>query len=151
MTKPLSVDLRVRLARYVEAGHSRRQAARVFGIGASSAIRIVARYERTGSVEPARQGGDRRSKMKSVGDYVLRRVCEVPDISLGELVAELAAQGISIHFSNVSRYLKSRGLTYKKNGGRSRTEATGCPPTAGGVDQGASADHAQGNPSPCLS
>ena len=134
MTKPLSVDLRDRLARYVLAGHSRRQAARVFGVGVSSAIRIVARYQRTGSVAPDRQGGDRRGKLKAAGDYVLRRVAEVPDISLAELQVELAAQGISIHSSNVSRYLAAHGLTYKKNAGRSRTGAAGCPTAPEGVD-----------------
>jgi len=151
MTKPLSVDLRVRLARYVQSGHSRREAAKVFEVGVSSAIRIVARYQKTGSVEPDRQGGDRRGKMKAVGDYVLRRVAEMPDISLAELTSELAAQGISIHLSNVSRYLKAHGLTYKKNDGRSRAEASRRQPATGGVDQATPAIHAPGIPSPCLS
>ncbi len=123
MTRPLSVDLRDRVARYVLAGHSRREAAKVFGIGVSSAIRFVAQYLKTGSVAPRRQGGDRRSKLKSAGDYVLRRVREVPDISLAELTEELAAQGVAIHYSNVSRYLKAHDLTYKKNGTRGRAEA----------------------------
>ena len=126
MAKALSVDLRTRVARYVLAGHSRREAARVFGIGVSTAIRYVAQYRRTGSLAPARQGGDRRGKLKTAGDYVLRRVDEVPDISLAELVAELAAQGVVIHFSNVSRFLKAHGLTYKKNGTRSRAAPAGC-------------------------
>lgn len=134
MTKPLSVDLRDRLARYVLAGHSRREAARVFGVGVSSAIRIVERYQRTGSVAPDRQGGDRRGKLKAASDYVLRRVDEKPDISLGELQAELAAQGISIHFSNLSRHLTAHGFTYKKNAGRSRAAAPGCPAAPEGVD-----------------
>jgi transposase len=41
MTKALSTDLRDRVARYVLKGHSRRQAAKVFGIGVSSAIQYV--------------------------------------------------------------------------------------------------------------
>jgi transposase len=125
MAKALSTDLRDRVARYVLAGHSRRQAAKVFGIGTSSAIRYVAQYQATGGVEPARQGGDRRSKLKDHRDYLLRRVQEVPDISLSELEAELKEFGVAIHQSNICRFLKAQGLTFKKNAGRSRTEKSG--------------------------
>jgi len=124
MTKPLSVDLRDRVARYVLAGHSRRQAAKVFGIGVSSAIRYVAQYLATGDLTPMKQGGDRRSKLKAHQDYILRRVAEVPDISLAELTQYLAARGVTIHLSNVSRFLLSQGFTYKKNAARHRAEAT---------------------------
>jgi transposase len=122
MTKALSVDLRARVARYVLAGHSRRQAARVFGIGVSSAIRYVAQYLATGEVAPSPQGGDRRGKLKEHKDYLLRRVREVPDISLAELTAELHARGVKIHLSNVSKFLLAQGLTFKKNSGRRRAE-----------------------------
>jgi len=49
---------------------------------------------------------------------------EVPDISLSELAAELAGRGVTIHPSNLSRFLTAQGLTYKKNAGRHRTEPT---------------------------
>ncbi len=130
MTKALSVDLRARVARYVLAGHSRRQAAKVFGIGVSSAIRYVAQYLSTGEVTPSRQGGDRRGKLKSHKDYLLRRVREVPDISLAELTAELEARGVKIHLSNVSKFLLAHGLTFKKNSGRRRAEPSGSEATA---------------------
>lgn len=123
MTKPLSTDLRERVARYVGLGHSRRRAAAVFGISVSSAIRYVAQFAASGSVAPRPLGGDRRSKLKGHRDYILRRVEEVPDISLDELVQELAARGVSIHASNLSRFLSAHGLTYKKNAGRRRAEA----------------------------
>jgi transposase len=122
MTRPLSVDLRDRVARYVLAGHSRRQAAKVFGIGVSSAIRYVARYLKTGTVVPAKQGGDRRSKLKDHKDYLVRRVLAVPDISLAELAEELAARGVSVHPSNICRFLLAHGFTYKKNATRGRAE-----------------------------
>jgi transposase len=151
MSKPLSIDLRERVARYVLAGHSRRQAAKVFGIGVSSAIRYVAQYQKTGTVEPARQGGDRRGKLKAHEEYLLRRVAEVPDISLAELTEELAARGVRIHLSNVSRFLLAHGLTYKKNVARGRTETPGRPATTGRMDQGTPADHASRDASPCVS
>lgn len=131
MTKALSIDLRDRVARYVLAGHSRRQAARVFGIGVSSAIRYVAQYQATGGVEPAGQGGDRRSKLKGHRDYLLRRVQEVPDVSLAELEVELKALGVSVHPSNICRFLRAHGLTFKKNSGRSRAEEIGHSSSSG--------------------
>lgn len=42
MGKPLSLDLRVRVAGYVAAGHSRPAAGRVSGVGASTVVRLVA-------------------------------------------------------------------------------------------------------------
>lgn len=123
MTKALSIDLRDRVARYVLAGHSRRQAAQVFGIAPSTAIRYVAQYEATGTLVPQKQGGDRRSKLGLHGAYVLRRVAETPDISLAELTAELEICGVSIHPSNLCRFLLAHGLTYKKNLAGRRTKA----------------------------
>jgi transposase len=151
MGKPLSIDLRDRVARYVLAGHSRRQAARLFGIGASTAIRYVAQYQRTGTLAPAKQGGDRRGKLKGHEDYLLRRVAEVPDISLMELAEELAVQGVVIHLSNICRFLKARGLTYKKNAAGDGAEKAGRLAPAGRMDQEAPADHAACHPSSCLS
>ena len=118
MTKPLSVDLRDRVARYVLDGHSRRQAAKIFGIGVSTAIRYVAQYLATGDLTPKKQGGDRRGKLKLHREYLLQRVEEVPDITLAELTAELEKRGVKIHLSNIGRFLVAEGLTFKKNSGR---------------------------------
>lgn len=123
MTKPLSVDLRERVARYVAQGNSRRRAAQVFGISVSSAIRYAAQQRASGDLAPKKQGGDRRSKLKAHREHILRRVKQVPDITLAELVAELAALGVTIHPSNLSRFLSAQGLTYKKNSGRQRADA----------------------------
>ena len=61
MTKPLSNDLRERLVSAVDSGLSRRSAARRFGVAASTAIKWVNRWRRTGDVGPRPQGGDHRS------------------------------------------------------------------------------------------
>lgn len=125
MTRALSVDLRDRIARYVLAGHSRRAAAKVFAVSVSSAVRFVARYQARGTLAPLPQGGDRRSKLGAHGAYVLDRVAGQPDISLSELADELAVRGISLHPSNLSRFLKAHGLSYKKNAGGRRAKPSG--------------------------
>ena len=51
-----SLDLRVRVADFVEAGHSCRAAAQHFDVSESFAIKLVRRTRDTGSPAPARQG-----------------------------------------------------------------------------------------------
>jgi transposase len=50
MTKPLSNDIRERLVSAVEGGLSRRSAAERFGVAASTAIKWVDQWRRTGDV-----------------------------------------------------------------------------------------------------
>ena len=65
MTRSYSLDLRVRVAGFVEAGHSRRAAARHFGVSDSFAIKLMRRQTairlaRSGAPGPpawARQAG----------------------------------------------------------------------------------------------
>ena len=61
MTKPLSKDIRERLVSAVEGGLSRRSAAKRFGVAASTAIKWVDQWRRTGDVGPRPQGGDHLS------------------------------------------------------------------------------------------
>jgi transposase len=51
-----SLDLRVRVVAFVEAGHSCRAAARHFGVSDSFAIKLRQRQSQSGSPAPARQG-----------------------------------------------------------------------------------------------
>ncbi|MBD2750343.1 transposase, partial [Microvirga sp. BT688] len=51
-----SLDLRVRVADFVEAGHTCRAAAEHFDVSESFAIKLVRRTRDTGSPAPARQG-----------------------------------------------------------------------------------------------
>ena len=61
MARCLSVDLRERVAAAVDGGMSRRQAAERFGVSAASAVRWMQQKQRTGTVRPGPQGGDKRS------------------------------------------------------------------------------------------
>lgn len=60
MGRAYSIDLRKRVvAVVVTGGLSCRQAAAQFGVGISTAILWVQRFQRTGSVEPGRMGGSK--------------------------------------------------------------------------------------------
>ena len=73
MTKPLSIDLRERLISAVDGGMSRRSAARRFGVAASTAIKWVDQWRRTGHVRPRPQGGDKRSYRIEVHGEEIRK------------------------------------------------------------------------------
>ncbi|WP_442920915.1 IS630 transposase-related protein [Mesorhizobium sp. CCNWLW176] len=51
-----SSDLRDRVVAFVEAGHSRRSAARLFGVSDSFAVKLLRRVAQFGSGGPVRQG-----------------------------------------------------------------------------------------------
>ena len=52
MTKSYSLDLRQRVARFVEAGHSCHEAARHFEVSVAFVVRLMAAYRATGSLAP---------------------------------------------------------------------------------------------------
>ena len=57
MAVPYSMDIRVRVGDHVEAGALRHEAAEQLGVGASSAIRWMQRFEKTGSCQAKPCGG----------------------------------------------------------------------------------------------
>jgi len=126
MGKSYSNDLRERVAEMVDAGHSRRAAARHYGVSESCSIRLLQRREETGSIAPARQGRPPGGgKLASVRSFLIERVNEQPDITMLELAAELKVQHqIEAHPSSLSRILCDAGLTYKKNAAGKRTKAS---------------------------
>ena len=124
MAKSLSTDLRERLVAAVESGMSRRSAAQRFGVAASTAIKWVAQWRRTGDVQPRPRGGDHRShRIEAHAEEILALVEETPDMTLAEIAAHLKNEpGLRVSQSTVWRFFDRRGITFKKN--RSRQRAT---------------------------
>jgi len=115
MSKALSVDLRERVVGAVSAGASCRGAATRFGVSASSAIRWCARLRATGSVAPGALGGDRRSgRIEAHAALIRQEVERMPDMTLGELKAALAASGVAAGIATLWRFLDRHGVTRKK-------------------------------------
>ena len=115
MGKPLSMDLRARALAAVDAGLSRRAAARRFGVSVSSVIRWDASRRMTGSFEPMPQGGDTRSRrMEERRADIMSALEEEGDQTLEELRARLVAQGIATSTSALSRFFHRHGVTRKK-------------------------------------
>ena len=116
MARTLSVDLRDRVVAAVEGGLSRRKAADRFGVSVSSAIRWTRQSRRTGDTRPKRQGGDKRSaRIEACAPVILGAMEEKSDITLAELRALLAGQGVSVAVSTPWRFFARRKITLKKS------------------------------------
>lgn len=116
MGRSYSSDLRDRVVAFVESGHSRRAAARHFGVSDSFAVKLMQRVARHGSSAAARQGRPRGGRLTALEAFLTGAVEAKPDITMPELAARLAEEhGIKAAPAELSRFLCRRGFTYKKN------------------------------------
>lgn len=90
MPHPLSNDLRERVVAFVEAGHSRNEAAAHFGTSVSFAVNLMKLWRETGSVDPRPRGGFRHGKLGPHKDFILAAVAANSDITMPELAEKLA-------------------------------------------------------------
>ena len=116
MPRPYSMDLRERVVGAVEAGMSRRAAARLFDVSESAAVKWSQRLRATGSVAPSPMGAPRGSKLDVHEALLLALLEERRDITLAELQARLGESG-----------------SFKKNRARQRAGASRRRPGSGPV------------------
>jgi len=152
MGRPYSTDLRDRVHGCIDAGHSRREASRRFGVSASFAVKLARRVTVSGSTAPARQGrppGD--GKLQAQLDKIVAWVEAEPDMTMPELAAKLlAAVGVQAHPASLSRLLSKAGFSFKKNADRLGVRARRGPRSPPGVAQRPAATHAPRAASPRL-
>jgi transposase len=120
-----SEDLRVRLIRSVAKGHSARSQAKVFEVSASTAVKWVQVFRGEGRPKPKPHAGGRKSPLDAHAGWLKQRVAEQADITLLELCAELAGQGVITSKSAVSRFFKRIAYSFKKKRFGLRTGASG--------------------------
>jgi transposase len=114
--KPHPVELRERVAAFVDEGHGHREAARHFRVSPRFVNDLIKLRRETGSLDPRPQGnGGGHGKLAGVTGWIKARVAEKSEITLDELAVELAeTHGIDVHRGTVWRVLRSLGLTHKK-------------------------------------
>ena len=123
MARPYSRDLRERVVRAVEGGLSRRRAATVFELAASTVVEWVRVWRESGSLCAKPMGGDHNSRLKGERAWLLQRIETVPDLTLEELRAELRGRGIQVGYGTVGRFFAAEGISFKKNRARRRARA----------------------------
>ena len=115
MPAALSPDLHERIVRAVAKGSSIRQAALRFEVSPSAAVKPMRRVRESGSSAPTRFGGHRRPLLDEHEAMVRSLLDAKPDMTLVELQAELARQGmVVLATSTILRWLRRAGLTRKR-------------------------------------
>jgi len=110
MPQPLSLDLRKRLVEAVEAGATCHAAAERFAVSVSCVIKLLQRWRRKGTLKAKQIGGYRQLTLAPHEALVRVLLQEQPDLTLPELRAELAREGVQ-----VGRFLEARAITLKKS------------------------------------
>ncbi len=125
MPRPYSLDLRERVVRFVEDGHSRRAAAAHFQVSVSFVVNLMKAVRTRGSLEPKPLGGRRHAKLEPHRSFLLALLVEKADITMPELAAELAgATGETVDPASLSRWLIRAGYRFKKNSAGERARST---------------------------
>ena len=108
-----SLDLRRRVIEATESASSARDAARRFGVSASSAITLVRRWRETWSCAPGQVGGQKKRRLSGHEDWLHEVMSAEPDITLRELKDRLGAKGIEISRQSINDTLHALGYRYK--------------------------------------
>jgi transposase len=145
MGKPHPMELRVRVAAFVEEGNSHREAARHFGVSPRFVNNLMKLKAETGSLAARQQGhSPGAGKLGGHADFVRGLVEENGEVTLDELCVALEGRGVTIHRSNVGRLLHRLGLSHKKVASSQRAPAPRDQTGARALDQAAQALLRQG-------
>jgi len=136
MPKPYSLDLRERVVRFVEDGHSRRAAAAHFKVSVSFVVNLMKAVRTRGSFAPKPLGGRRHAKLEPHRSFLLAQIVEKADITMPELAAELAAAtGETVDPASLSRWLIRAGYRFKKKSAGKRARSSRRQKGARGMDR----------------
>lgn len=124
MGKPHPIELRERVVAFVEEGHSHRSTAAHFRVSVRFVNDMVILKRETGSLAPKPQGhGGTNSKLRKHVGWIRGRLEENGDLTLDELVCELAGRDVKVHRSSIGRLLYQLDLSHKKKSAGQRMSA----------------------------
>jgi transposase len=92
-------------------------------VGIATVIDWVAVWRASGRLAAKPMGGDHGSRLKGERAWLLARIAAVPDLTLEEIRAELAARGLHVGYGTVWRFFAAEGISFKKNRARQRARA----------------------------
>ena len=115
-----SLDLRQKVVLYVECGHSRVSAAKIFGIGKSTVHRWILRKRESGTLNPLPHGGGFPSKINA--DDFQQYVADNPDKTLQEMgnFLEFLMKVSPTIYENMVMFIKKSSPLQRKKLKRSR-------------------------------
>lgn len=135
MTRAYSNDLRKRVVERVLTGESIRGVAAIYVISPSAVAKWSKRFQRTGSVAPAKMGGYRPIILTAHRDFIHARFAEASNLTLRGLQKELADRSVKVSYGAIWKFVHAEGLSFKKNRARLRTGSAGRRQTANAVEE----------------
>jgi transposase len=120
MARPYSLDLRERVVSQLARGMSCRQVAQLNDIAPSTAVKWRGRLREAGSPAAKPMGGRRPYVLEGERTWLLARLREKPDLTLHELLDELAERDVVVACDTLWRFLRRAGVSFKKNRARLR-------------------------------
>ena len=122
MVKPYSEDLRRRVIAAVEEdGLSRREAARRYRVGESTAVKWLRAFHGSGRMGPRPMGGDRRSVLKQERVWLAELIGREKNLTLALISERLRRErGVRANVSMIWKFLRVQGFSFKKNAVRRR-------------------------------
>ena len=118
------MEIRSRVIACVEEGNGHREAARHCRVSPRFVNDMVILKRESGGLVPKAQGNHAAGKLAPYAAWLQDRLAVKADLTLDEIVAELAAvHGLSVHRGSVGKWLHRLGLSHKKNAARQRTAA----------------------------
>lgn len=131
------MELRSRVVAFVEEGHGHREAARHFRVSPKFVNDMVILKRDSGGLVAQRQGHSGDGKLAPYADWVQDRLVAKSDLTLDEIVVEMASvHGVIVHRASVGKWLHRLGLSHKKNAARQRTAAARRGRGAAELDRG---------------
>ncbi len=123
MPRPLSEDLRKRIAQKRGEGYSEADVSQMFGVSTSSVYRFFKRQRESGDLMPKKMGQPEGSKLNVHKSLIEQWIKKEPGATLEELTQRLGDElDTHVHFTTVMRALARWGYSYKKNSIRERAK-----------------------------
>ena len=124
--RPLSQDLRQRIIAARERGAGTGEVCQRFGVSRKSVERFWKEHCLTGTCQPKKIGGYRRSRLAQHDRTLRRWIAVQPDLTLEELQKRCRQRlQVTIGTTALWHRLERLGLSYKKNDARRRARSTG--------------------------
>jgi transposase len=122
--RPLSQDLRQRIIAARQRGDGTGEVSKRFGVSRKSVERFWKEHGLTGTCQPKKIGGYRRSRLLKHDGTLQCWIAAQPDLTLNELQQRCLKQlKVAIGITALWHRLEQLGLSYKKNDARRRARA----------------------------
>jgi transposase len=122
-TRTYHQQIRERIVASRSEGYSAESVSKWFKVSKRSVERYWKSHQESGTVEPKRRGGYRRSRLEGHDGTLQKWITEQPDLTLEEIKQRcLIELNVKIGINALWQRLDRLGLSFKKNAARQRAE-----------------------------